>query len=724
MTSFARRIGPLVLAMLVVTGLLAAPAAAPEVRAATPDLTIVSDARYDVQPNQSRVRVTVTLRLTNHLTDTATKRYFFDTAFLAVLPGATGLRLTGGSGDPSVSVSKKTGSAMILRLNLGSRLFAGKSATYTLRFDLLDRGGEATRDLRIGTSLVSFPVWAYASDSTPGSTVTIVFPAGFETTVVAGDLPAPKKDSAGRTVYRTGKLATPLTFFAFMVADRPGAYIEREVMTTVNGRPVPLIVRAWADDAAWSKRVGALVQKALPALGETIGLDWPRDDTLVIQEAVSRSTGGYAGLFDPNAGLVEVAYYADDGVVLHEATHAWFNGSLLADRWANEAFASFYGLEAAIALEVEATTNELTDTLRKAAIPLNAWGPVGHEVADVEDYGYAASLAVARAIAERAELDGLRAVWRDAADRVGAYQPPLASSATTAANAADPELVDGPPDWRVLLDLLEARTPRSYDDLWRTWIARDEDLALLDDRAAARTAYDAVVVKAVDWELPRPIRDAMRAWRFEEATALVEDASRVLDRRTEIEAAADAAGLVVPVTLRDTFQGTDGLADALDEAAAEAATIERFEAAIDARPVAPDALVQLGLWGATPELAMDEARTAFASGDLDAAAGAADSAHSMWTTAADVGQGRLVSLVAIALAILVALVLVAMSLRGRRHRRHEAVYAASMSRPVRRPMAHQVDPSRERSYATLAATPDEPPSAAARDASDTGAGPG
>ncbi len=39
------------------------PIAAAPVRAATPDLTIVSDARYDVQPAQKRVRVTVALRL-------------------------------------------------------------------------------------------------------------------------------------------------------------------------------------------------------------------------------------------------------------------------------------------------------------------------------------------------------------------------------------------------------------------------------------------------------------------------------------------------------------------------------------------------------------------------------------------------------------------------------------------------------------------------------------
>ena len=124
-TALARRLGPLVLALVFVAGLTAAPTGVAEVRAATPDLTIVSDARYDVQPNQSRVRVTVTLRLTNHLKDTATKRYYFDQAFLAVLPGASGMRLTG-AGSPGVSVSRRTANATILRLKLGARLFSGQ----------------------------------------------------------------------------------------------------------------------------------------------------------------------------------------------------------------------------------------------------------------------------------------------------------------------------------------------------------------------------------------------------------------------------------------------------------------------------------------------------------------------------------------------------------------------------------------------------------------------
>ena len=90
-------------------------------------------------------------------------------------------------------------------VDLGARLYSGKSANYRLAFDIVDAGGAATRDVRIGSSLVSFPVWAFATDSTPGSTVRVVFPTGYEVQVESGSIPDPTKDaSAGHLPDRRG----------------------------------------------------------------------------------------------------------------------------------------------------------------------------------------------------------------------------------------------------------------------------------------------------------------------------------------------------------------------------------------------------------------------------------------------------------------------------------------------------------------------------------------
>ena len=672
-TSASRGLRLGLIAVVAALGLSIAPAgpSAPlEVRAAAPDLTITSSARYDVQPDDRRVRVTVDLTLTNHLKDTKTKRYFFDEAFLAVLPGTSGYKLRWeGDGSPAVKATKKTKSYTLLRLDLAKRLYSGKTAKYRLTFDLKDPGGAPTRDLRIGDSLVSFPVWAFATDETAGSSVSVVFPKDYDVKVEAGEIDPPTVDADGRTVFQTGRLAKPLDFFAYLVADRPGATTDTAISTTVAGEPVALTVRSWPDDPAWAERVGDLLTTGLPSLGERIGLAWPLEGDLVVAEAVSRTTGGYAGLFDPTGGTVEIAYYADDFVVLHEAAHGWFNGSLLADRWANEAFASYYATEAATELDVEVRDTALTDELQAHRIPLNDWGPVGTEDPVQEDYAYAAGLALATSIAERAGDDVLQEVWTDAAAGVAAYQPTIDSAETTRAV----------PDWRGLLDLLEEHDTDAYDDLWRAWVARPTDLPLLDARADAREQLTEVGAATDGWSLPTPIREAMRAWRFEDATALLDGAAAALEQRTVVTEAADAAGLIAPDTLRTAFEDDDGFDDALAEAASELDAIDAYADAAALRPAEVTPIVTLGLWGQTPEVELTAARDALARGDLDGSIASSSAAGRMWGGAEAAGQGRAISLALLAAAVLVGLLTLIFMLRRRRQR-------------ARRAMAHRIRP--------------------------------
>ena len=468
-------------------------------------------------------------------------------------------------------------------------------------FDIVDSGGAATRQVRVGDSLVTFPVWAFASGSTPGSTARVVFPAGYRVDVASGDMPAATTAADGTVVLQTERLESPLTFFAFLVADRAGATIDRTVEASVGGTTVPLTISAWSDDVAWADRVGDLAARALPILAERTGLGWARDGGLAIRETIGRSSGGYAGLFDPATGEIEVAYDASDEVVLHEAAHSWFNGSLLADRWANEAFASYYARAAAPDLAVTvaaADTDTLTPELEVARIPLNAWGALGAEARATEDFGYAASLILARTIGERVGDDGLKAVWAAAASRTGAYQPSAAGGTDGSAQA--PETVDAPPDWRGLLDLLDEHATTSLDDAWRTWVARDDDLALLDARRAARSRYAAVVASAGDWPLPRPLRDAMRAWRFDDANRLMTAAEALLAQRATIAARASASGLTLPETLRTAFAGPDGFTAAANEAAAELEAIDQYDAAVAARAPSTDIFEDIGLWGTSP----------------------------------------------------------------------------------------------------------------------------
>ncbi len=652
-----------VLGVLLASGLVAAPPLAREVRAATPDLTLVGDARYDVQPQDHRVRATVDLVATNHLKDSATKRYYYDRTFLQLQPGTTGFRLTSPTGSPSVRVTKTTKDNTIVQLTFGQRIFSGRSASFQLRFDLPDPGGRPARDVRVGPSLVSFPAWGFGSASTPGGSVSVAFPPGYTIQVFGGQFPPPLSGPGGVVTYASGPLADPARFSAYFVADRPSSYAESTTSLKVAGTDVVLTIRSWPDDPAWGRRVTALFEQGLPFLAELVGLPWTRTGAVVVQEAVSRATGGYAGLFDPSAGRIEVAYYADSFVILHEASHSWFNGALLADRWANEAFASYYAVAAAATLGEPAIGDPLTPELNKARIPLNAWGALGAGTQATEDYAYAASLALATKIGKRAGPDGLRRVWTAAAARVGAYQP-----AGLDAAGGPVERVDAAPDWRGLLDLLEDQTGARFDDLWRVWVIRDAEAPLLDARATARQAYAKLVADAGTWRLPGSIRAALRAWQFDQAAQLMTGARAVLARRNEVDRAARLAGLQLPNRLEAAFESTDGVTAGKDEADAELATIEVLVAARDARPVSPGPLEQLGLLGQSQDEQLAAARAAFARGDLLAAARGATAVHSAWSGAADAGLNRILAVVAVVLLIVLAGVVVASSRRERRRR--------------------------------------------------------
>ena len=206
------------------------------------------------------------------------------------------------------------------------------------------------------------------------------------------------------------------------------------------------------------------------------------------------------------------------------------------------------------------------------------------------------------------------------------------------------------------------------------------DLPLLDARAAARTHYDAVVASAGDWQLPRTVRDAMRAWRFDQAQTLLDDAVRILEQRTAIATAAAASGLTASSNLRTAFESADQFANATVEGAAELVAIDRFDRAAATRPASPDVLQVVGLLGTAPDADLDRARSLFTAGDLGGSTEAAGVAAAAWSGAADVGRNRLVGSAAVVLTVLVGLALIVAWLRGRRRRRRDGSLACATGR--------------------------------------------
>jgi hypothetical protein len=107
----------------------------------------------------------------------------------------------------------------------------------------------------------------------------------------------------------------------------------------------------------------------------------------------------------------------------------------------------------------------------------------------------------------------------------------------------------------------------------------------------------------------------------------------------------------------------------------------------------------------TPDVDLARSRDLFAAGDLASSIDAAAAAAIVWTTAEDVGRGRLVSIIALTLAALLAIALFVAWVRSIRRRR-------------RRFAARWVGRD---AYGTLAATLDPPPPTVVGDEGHKGA---
>jgi hypothetical protein len=440
--------------------------------------------------------------------------------------------------------------------------------------------------------------------------------------------------------------------------------VDERRSSTVGDGTVILVLRGWPDDPDWRARVGDLYVRALAVLGDEIEAPWPLAGELIVEETLVRASGGFAATFDPATALVQVGHTASAGVILHEAAHGWFNGGLVADRWIAEAFASYYAERAAAALELAIDSPELATVPPETARPLNAWRATGAASPAEDAYGFAASLALAREIAALVGDEVLRETWSVAAAGVPAYQPgPAAGGSASETGAA-------PPDWRALLDLLADRVdPGSGADLeglWRRWVIRPADASQLDARTDAREAYAVAAAAAAPWELPRSIRDAMRAWQYETALRLMDDAAGVIRQRELVVTAASAAGVTPPDAIRPAFEGDDGLAAAAAEAVAELAVMGRIQDVAAKRIADPGLLDRLGLIGADPDGSLDASRAAFEAGDLDGAIAAAADAEAAWQAVPEVARGRIVSGVLLALALLLLAGLVRQRRRPRR----------------------------------------------------------
>jgi hypothetical protein len=683
-----RRAGSAAAAALLALGMLVAPGPlpvaspiAPVARAAT-DTRVTGSTTYALDPSAGAVHGTVELRLENTKPDTSVRRYYFTGYRVGIQKEAQDVTVTSGGHALKAKVSPVTdaqsGAAYLaVDVTFASRVYHDKSTAFRVRYDLIDSGPRSGGTIRVDPAIAAFYAWSYGPD---GASVRVVVPEGFSPTA-HGEALDRSAGADGSIVLAAKAVDDPAAWTAWITAERPTALTHRQLSVAINGSAEAIRVNAFPDDPAWLNAVSGRLEQALPILGGLVGLPWPVDGPLQVTEAYTPLLGGYAGFYDRSGGpgeadLIDVTEDPDPLVVVHEASHAWFNEDLLSGRWISEGLADEYASLALADLDQTGFDPESVSSADPVAFPLDRWpspGRVNDAVSSAaERYGYNAAWTVIRSLVSEIGVARMRAVLAAAAARTIPYRGRPAPEA---------RLRPGVPDWRTFLDLLEQVGGSSRaESLFRTWVVGPDELPLLDAHVAAVRAYGHLLADGRGWLPGLGVRGPLAAWDFPQATAAIADAERLLAERREVEAVARGLGLRPKSALQDAYESATGPLAAAHALAAEQLTALRAIGAARAEvDAARDPFHAVGLMGSQPEAKVQAATDAFEHDRLADARADAAAARSLVAAAPEIGRQRLLTGGGALLALLLLAGMLGLILRARRRRRRRRMATATLA---------------------------------------------
>ena len=490
---------------------------------------------FVLDPTRGIVRVTIDISLRNVTTDrvdgNTVSRTYFDSYVVAVPRGAENIVATreGSVLAGELVADPEFPAFSAYRFPLGSRLFAGESATLQVAYD---HYGAPPRDpvpWRVNEAYAGFVAFGLGDDGLV--TVRISQPFGYEfddSTDLSG-FDAALPDAFGTVVHTRSGLDSDDRITVGLADD------ERLLSRPLDVADADIRLRAWPDDPEWADFAATTVETGIPALEDLLGSPWPIEGQLDVRETVEPNLRGYAGWFDRDSNEIAVGEDLDADTIYHELSHAWINSAVTTERWLTEGLAQVYAAELVRRDGGDVREPEPPGADAPGALPLTDWASgVGDTDRDTEEYGYGSSFWVVDVVVDEIGFDRTRDVV--AALRVGT-------------SAYDLDAAGERPDeeWQRVYDaLVEIGGAATAPDVFRAWVVDADGAGLIEvrDRAAANVAD--LTRRSAPWRLPAGIRNRLERWEFEDVAAGLAEADDVMERRAELEAIEAQVGIDEP----------------------------------------------------------------------------------------------------------------------------------------------------------------------------------
>ena len=233
----------------------------------------------------------------------------------------------------------------VLEVRFRVGLFYHQTTTVRITFDLPGGAPRSKSDIRVGTAFATFVAWAFGDsgprpDRRPGR--------------LRRRDDRRRRHRSRRAAARRSSGARGITDVASLVRSsstptaRPALTSDRIDLAGGEHLVDPGLARGRRRGGRRSRDL--LTDGPAGARRRDRARLAGRRPTSSVFEVHTPLLEGYAGVFFQGQDRIEISEDLDDLTIIHEASHAWFNGDLFDGRWINEGFADTYAARALDAL--------------------------------------------------------------------------------------------------------------------------------------------------------------------------------------------------------------------------------------------------------------------------------------------------------------------------------------------------------------------------------------